>query len=104
MTKEQLVEAAAALRLRKQDKAPLAHELFSEIVRTFQSPTPAMEAEFRELVEGQAGPIYGTSPEHPGKIVERRPDGSEVVGTLRGRQFIPDEPPARTRQSDPARP
>lgn len=62
----------------------------AEIVRTFASPEPAAEAEFRELIEKQAGPIYGTSPDHPGKIVEMRSDGSLVVGTLRGRQFIPD--------------
>ena len=71
-------------------------ELLTEIVRTFQAPAPAAEAEFRELIAAEAGPVYGTSPDHPGKIVERRPDGSEVVGTLRGRQFIPDQAPARS--------
>ena len=104
VTKEQLVEAATALRVRKQGRASPASELLSEIVRTFESPAPAMEAEFRQLIEGQAGPIYGTSPDHPGKVVERRPDGSEVVGTLRGREFIPDEPPAPIHQAGPARP
>jgi len=75
----------------------------SEIVRTFEWRESAAEAEFRELIEGEAGPIHGTSPDHPGKIVERRPDGSEVGGTLQGRQFIRDEEPARNRPSDPAR-
>lgn len=70
------------------DKA--GEELMAEIVGIFVSPEPAAEAEFRELIEKQAGPIYGTSPDHPGKIVEMRPDGSQVVGALRGRQFIPD--------------
>lgn len=64
--------------------------LMAEIVRTFASPEPAAEAEFRDLIEKQAGPIYGTSPDQPGKIVEMRSDGSRVVGTLRGGQFIPD--------------
>ena len=104
VTKEQLVEAATALRVRKRGTAGPASELLSEIVRTFESPAPAMEAEFRQLIEGQAGPIYGTSPDHPGKVVERRPDGPEVVGTLRGREFIPDEPPAPIHQAGPARP
>jgi hypothetical protein len=95
VTKEQLVEAATALRERKQGKATPAHELLGEIVRIFRAPERAAEAEFRGLIAEEAGPVYGTSPDHPGKIVERRPDGSEVVGTLRGRQFIPDESPAR---------
>lgn len=94
VTKEQLVEAATTLRERHQGRATPALELLSEIVRTFQAPEPAAEAEFRELIAAERGPVYGTSPEHPGKIVERRPDGSEVAGTLRGRQFIPDEAPA----------
>jgi hypothetical protein len=70
------------------DKA--GEELMAKILATFVSPEPAAEAEFRELIEEQAGPIYGTSPDHPGKIVEMSSDGSRVVGTLRGRQFIPD--------------
>jgi hypothetical protein len=69
--------------------------LCAEIVRVFVSPQCAFEAEFHKLIEAQAGPIYGTAPNHPGKIVERRPDGTEAIGTLRGRQFIADEPPAR---------
>jgi hypothetical protein len=96
VTKEQLVEAATTLRERRQGTATPALELLSEIVRTFQAPAPAVEAEFRELIAAEAGPVYGTSPDHPGKIVERRPDGSEVVGTLRGRQFIPDQASARS--------
>jgi hypothetical protein len=96
VTKEQLVEAATALRQRKQGRATPAHELLSEIVRTFESPSAAMQTEFRELIAAEEGPVYGTSPDHPGKIVERRPDGSEVVGTLRGRQFIPDEAVTRS--------
>jgi hypothetical protein len=70
------------------DKA--GEELMAEILATFVSPESAAEAEFGELIEQQAGPTYGTSPHHPGKIVEMRPDGSQVLGTLRGRQFIPD--------------
>ena len=102
VTKEQLVEAASAVRMHRQSRVTPARELLSEIVRIFESPGPAAAAEFRDLIGADAGPVYGTSPDHPGKIVEKRPDGSEVVGTLRGRQFIPDEPPARTRQSGPA--
>lgn len=56
--------------------------VLAEIIRAFKSPQPAMQAEFRELIEQQAGPIYGTSPEYPGKIVERRPDGSQVCRNL----------------------
>lgn len=70
------------------DKAGEA--LMAKILATFVSPEPAAAAEFRELIEKQAGPIYGTSPDHPGKIVEMRPDGSRILGSSRGRQFIPD--------------
>ena len=73
-----------------QAKDKAGEGLMAEIVAIFVSPEPSAEAEFLELIEEQAGPIYGTSPDHPGKIVEIRPDGSQVVGTLRGRQFIPD--------------
>ena len=103
VTREQLVEAASAVRVRKHSRATPARELLSEIVRIFESPGPAAEAEFRDLIGAEAGPVYGTSPDHPGKIVEKRPDGSEIMGTLRGRQFIPDEQPALISQPGPAR-
>lgn len=74
----------------KQARDKADRRFMLEIVRAFVSPEPAAEAEFRDLIETQAGPIYGTSPDHPRKIVEMRPDGSHIVGTLRGRQFIPD--------------
>lgn len=73
-----------------QAKDEAGQGLMADIVATFASPEPDAEAEFRDLIEKQAGPIYGTSPDQPGKIVEMRSDGSQVAGTLRGRQFIPD--------------
>lgn len=71
----------------------VSQSLIAEILRIFESPETAVEAEFRELIERHAGPIYGTSPDHPGKIVEMRSDGSQIAGTLQGRRFIPDPVP-----------
>ena len=33
-------------------------------------------------------PIYSTSTLHPGKFVQRLPDGTEVVGTFRDGAFV----------------
>jgi hypothetical protein len=36
-------------------------------------------------------PVYSTSAQHPGKLILRRPDGKEVVGTFQDGTFVPDE-------------
>ncbi len=37
-----------------------------------------------------AAPLYGISPKHPGKLIQRLPDGSERVGTFRNGTFVPE--------------
>ena len=32
--------------------------------------------------------LYSTSPKYPGKLIQRSPDGSEVVGTFRDGTFV----------------
>ena len=34
-------------------------------------------------------PLYTTDPDHPGLVVEVRPDGTRVPGRLVGRRFVP---------------
>lgn len=34
-------------------------------------------------------PFYTTDPDHPGLVVEVRPDGTRVPGRLAGRRFVP---------------
>lgn len=36
----------------------------------------------------QQAPLYGISPQHPGKLIQRLPDGSEVVGTFKNGVFV----------------
>lgn len=91
VTKEQLVQAAKAIQESRQVAATPAQELLASLVRTFDSPRADIEAAFRALIEPKKGPVYGTAAEHPGKIIELRPDGSRVVGTLKDREFVPDE-------------
>ncbi|MBV8030845.1 MAG: hypothetical protein JO035_05000 [Betaproteobacteria bacterium] len=34
--------------------------------------------------------LYGISPQYPGKLVQRLPDGTERVGTFRNGSFVPE--------------
>ncbi|HYM59463.1 MAG TPA: hypothetical protein VEZ11_01080 [Thermoanaerobaculia bacterium] len=36
----------------------------------------------------QQAPLYGISPKHPGKLIQRLPDGSEIVGTFKNGVFV----------------
>ena len=36
----------------------------------------------------QQAPLYGISPQHPGKLVQRLPDGSEIVGIFKNGVFV----------------
>jgi hypothetical protein len=35
-------------------------------------------------------PLYGISPLHPGKLVQRLADGTERIGTFRDGVFVPE--------------
>ena len=35
--------------------------------------------------------VYSTSPKHPGKLIQRLPDGTEVVGTFHNGKFVPEQ-------------
>ena len=35
-------------------------------------------------------PLYGICPQHPGKLVQRLPDGTERVGTFHNGAFVPE--------------
>ena len=35
-------------------------------------------------------PIYGICPQHPGKLIQRLPDGTERVGTFQNGRFVPE--------------
>jgi hypothetical protein len=37
-------------------------------------------------------PLYGISPKYPGKLVQRLPDGTELVGTFQNGTFVPELP------------
>ena len=37
------------------------------------------------------GPLYGISPQYPGKLIQRLPDGSEFVGTFQNGKFIREQ-------------
>ena len=36
-------------------------------------------------------PIFSTSTLHPGKLIQRLPDGTEVVGTFQNGTFVPEQ-------------
>ena len=38
----------------------------------------------------QQAPLYGICPQHPGKLVQRLPDGTERVGTFQNGTFVPE--------------
>jgi len=61
----------------------------SKLKNFFELPPRGAEAEFSALLEPDRGPIYGTSPKYPGKIIQRLPDGTEIVGSFQDGAFAP---------------
>jgi hypothetical protein len=59
-----------------------------------QQRKKATRARWLSMYEGKAGsdlwPVYSTSAMYPGKLILRRPDGKEVVGTFQNGTFVPD--------------
>ena len=45
----------------------------------------------RDTLHAGPTPIYGTHPEHPGKLVRREPDGTLTPGRLANRKFVADD-------------
>ncbi len=43
-----------------------------------------------QAAEAQA-PIYGICPKHPGKLVQRLADGTEIVGRFVDGKFVPEQ-------------
>ncbi len=35
--------------------------------------------------------VYSTSPKYPGKLIQRLPDGTELVGTFHNGTFVPEQ-------------
>lgn len=89
VSKNELLEAANRLRYRNTPSR--ASGLMQELARFFVSPPRGAEADFVSLVEAEKGPVYGMSKELPGKMVQRWPDGSEVIGTVRNGTFVADQ-------------
>jgi hypothetical protein len=86
VSKDELLDAAQRLRYRNTPSR--ANGLLHELARFFASPPRGAEAEFVSLIEPEKGPVYGTSVTYPGKMVQRWPDGSEVIGTVRNGAFV----------------
>ena len=80
----------AANRLRDRNAPSRASGLLQELTQFFGLPPRGAEAEFVSFIEAEKGPVYGTSNKFPGKLVQRWPDGSEVVGTVRNGTFVAD--------------
>lgn len=96
--KVELMEATRALRLRSRNTPTRAQELVQELVGFFAEPSARVRSDFASMIGAAQGPIYGTDPGHPGKFMEKRPDGSEVIGTFRDGTFVADEVPSLRRQ------
>jgi ParD-like antitoxin of type II bacterial toxin-antitoxin system len=90
VSQKDLVHAANAMRLRFRSSPSRATELFQELLGFFEAPPRGVEAEFAALTEAGKGPVYGTSPEYPGKLIQRLPDGTELVGALQDGNFVPE--------------
>lgn len=91
VSRDELMEATQTLRLRSRNMPTRAQELVGELVRFFAEPSARVRAEFTSLIGTDQGPVYGTDPRYPGKFVEKRPDGSHVLGTFRDGAFVTDE-------------
>ena len=98
VSKVELMEATQALRLRSRNMPTRAQSLVQELVGFFAEPSTRIRADFASMIGADQGPIYGTDPGHPGKFVEKRPDGSEVIGTFRDGNFVADEVAVQRRQ------
>ena len=90
VSKSDLVQAANAMRQRVRNAPSRATELFRGLVNFFEFPPRGAEAEFSALIESSKGPVYGTSPSYPGKIIQRLPDGTEIVGSFQDGSFAPE--------------
>lgn len=53
----------------------------------FKAPVQSAKASARMLQWA----VYSTSPKFPGKLVQRLPDGTEVVGTFQNGAFVPEQ-------------
>jgi hypothetical protein len=62
-----------------------------ELLGFFEAPPRGVEAEFAALTEAGKGPVYGTSPAYPGKLIQRLADGTELVGALQDGNFVPEK-------------
>jgi hypothetical protein len=90
VSKNDLMQAANALRLRVRNAPSRATELFRGLVNFFELPPRGAEAEFSALIESSRGPVYGTSPSYPGKIIQKLADGTEIVGSFQDGSFAPE--------------
>jgi hypothetical protein len=90
VSKSDLMQAADALRLRFREAPSRATELFRGLAHFFGLPPRGAEAEFAALIDSSKGPVYGTSPHYPGKIIQRLPDGTEIVGSFQDGAFVPE--------------
>ncbi len=90
VSKSDLMQAANAMRLRVRNAPSRATELFRGLVNFFEFPPRGAEAEFSALIDSSKGPVYGTSPNYPGKIIQRLPDGTEIVGSFQDGSFAPE--------------
>lgn len=91
VSKDDLVQAANAMRGRLRNAPSRASELFQDLVRLFETPPRGAEAEFAAFSEAGKGPVYGTSAQFPGKIVQRLPDGTVLVGSFQNGHFVPEQ-------------
>jgi hypothetical protein len=88
VSKDELMVAATALRVRSAALPSRASALLQGLVRFFDAPPRDAQAELASLIQAGSGPVYGTSPAHPGKVIERRPDGTESIGRFDGGKFV----------------
>ena len=91
VSKNDLMQAANTMRLRLRNAPSRATVLLQDLVTVFEAPRRDAEAEFAGLVETGKGPVYGTSPEFPGKIVQRLQDGTERAGSFQDGKFVPEQ-------------
>ena len=51
--------------------------------------SPAARVRALKEIHKHGGPVYGSDPDNPKVIVERRPDGTTQKGRFIDRQFVP---------------
>jgi hypothetical protein len=47
----------------------------------------------KAIIHAGGGPVYTSDPEHPGLVVEVRPDGTRTPGHFEARRFVPGPAP-----------